>query len=181
MGIRSVSKAPWRYDLMPAHFDRNLFHVEAGSREGGRRIVLHEFPKKDTPYAEDMGRIATKFSVRGYCITYPLETKVPLYSRDYRAARDALQERLDMGGAGLLQLPTFAPMLCVCAGYRLTEEEKLGGYCTFDMQFQEWGAPPFKEQPASEENLRATSLELRDQVLRVLNQQGGLRQLTGGR
>jgi prophage DNA circulation protein len=168
MAIRNVSKAPWRDDLMPAHFDRNMFHVETGSREGGRRIVLHEFPKKDLPYAEDLGRIAAQFSVRGYCITYPVETGIPLYGLDYRVARDALQKRLDMGGAGMLQLPTFEPMLCVCARYRLTEEEKFGGYCVFDMQFQEWGAPPFRETPSAQQELQQRSAELRDQVLRAI-------------
>jgi prophage DNA circulation protein len=155
----------WRDEMLPAHFDGNLFHVEAGSREGGRRIVTHQFPKKETPYSEDMGRNATEFTVRGYCITYPFDTDVPLYSRDYRVARDALQARLDMGGAGQLQLPTLAPMLVVCTRYRLSEEQKTGGYCEFDMQFVEWGAPPFQEMPDSGESLRQVSRALKNRVL----------------
>lgn len=166
--LRELSHAPWRGDIMPAHFDGNLFHVESGSREGGRRIVLHEFAKKDTPYAEDMGRIAAQFTVRGYCCTYPKDTEVILYNRDYRIARDMLQKRLDQGGAGVLQLPTYEPMLVVCSRYRLTEEEKFGGYCVFDMQFTEWGAPPFKELQAVGVDLKQKSLELRQQILQAL-------------
>ena len=60
--------SPWRARLLPAHFDGRMFHVEAGSQEGGRRIVTHEFPKKDLPYSEDMGRKATEYAVRGYLI-----------------------------------------------------------------------------------------------------------------
>ena len=44
--------SPWRARLLPAHFDGCMFHVEAGSQEGGRRIVTHEFPKKDLTYYE---------------------------------------------------------------------------------------------------------------------------------
>jgi len=163
-------ESPWRAALLPAHFDGNLFHVEMGSREGGRRIVLHEFPKKDLPYAEDMGRSATAFIVRGYCIAYPFDAGLPLYSRDFRTARNLLQQRLDEGGPGNLQLPTMAPMLVVCQKYRLTEEERFGGYCVFDMQFVEHGAPPLRAVPKTDEELQTQSKSLKDQVLKILAQ-----------
>jgi len=76
--IRDLS-SPWRAKLMPANFDTFMFHCESGSRENGRRIVTHEFLKKDLPYSEDMGRRAIEFSVRGYIIQYPTDTGVPLY------------------------------------------------------------------------------------------------------
>jgi prophage DNA circulation protein len=158
----------WRDDLLPAHFDGFLFHVDTASRESGRRIVEHEFPKKDLPYAEDMGQHAVSFTVRGYCITYPVDTDSPLYQRDYRIARDALQTRLDQGGPGNLQLPTMEPMLVVCQRYRLTEESKLGGFCIFDMQFTEYGVPPFKETPQTQEQLKTYSQNLAKEVKRVL-------------
>ena len=69
---------------------------------------------------------------------------MPLYMRDYRIARNILQERLDTGGAGTLQLPTFRPVRVVCQHYRMRKKQKLGGYVTFDMQFVEVGAPPFR-------------------------------------
>jgi prophage DNA circulation protein len=165
--IREIS-VPYRDDWMPAQFDNRLFHVDNNSYESGRRIVTHQFPKKDTPYSEDMGRNATEFSVRGYCITFMRETGSPLYSRDYRIARDALQLRLDTGGAGVLQLPTRPPMLVVCSRYRLSEDEKVGGFCEFDMQFVEWGAPPFKEMVDSGAALLANSKSMKEQVLAQL-------------
>jgi len=139
---------PWRDRLLPANFDNCPFHLEAGSREGGRRIVTHEFPKKDLPYSEDMGRAAINFTVRAYCISYPLNAADPLYMRDYQLARDKLQKRLDQGGKGTLQLPTLAALIVVCQRYRLTEEERFGGYCTFDMSFVEYGSQPFSEATA---------------------------------
>jgi hypothetical protein len=110
MTIRDIHN-PWRDALLPAMFDGCMFHVEAGSQAGGRRIALHQFPKRDAPYAEDMGRRATEFTVRGYCIQFmfnagPADIPYPsLYMQDYRLSRDALQQRLDAGGDGILQLP----------------------------------------------------------------------------
>src|SRR5262252_10831702 len=95
---------PWRNKLLPAHFDNKLFHVEAGTRESGRRIVTHEFPKKDYPYSEDMGRRAKEFSVRGYCVQYVTDAN-KLFQRDYTVPRDDLETRLQTGGPGTLQLP----------------------------------------------------------------------------
>src|SRR6516164_1336979 len=149
--------SPWRQRLMPAHFDNFMFHCESGSRENGRRIVTHEFPKKDLPYSEDMGRRAIEFSVRGYIIQYSYDTGEPLYQRDYTQPRDQLISRLELGTPGPLQLPTLAPIVVVCSRYRLTEEERLGGYCVFDMSFVELGVPPFNPTPSSYDNLIANS------------------------
>ena len=129
----------WRDQLMPATYAGQQFHCEANSREGGQRIVTHEFPKKDLPYSETMGRHAMEFTVRGYFIVYPKNTNQPLYQRDYRAPRNNLINILDAGNPGVLQLPTQAPMWVVCTRYRMTEEERFGGYCTVDMTFIEYG------------------------------------------
>ena len=97
-------------------------------REGGQRAVTHEFPKKDLPYTETMGRRAMGFSIRGYFITFPFNTGQPLYQRDYRVPRDNLINVLDAGRPGVLQLPTQAPMWVVCTQYRVAEEQKAGGF-----------------------------------------------------
>lgn len=168
----------WRDELLPAHFDGYPFHVEGTGRESGRRIALHEFPKKELPYAEDMGRIARAFTVRGYIIVYPSDGPSTearqqkgienLYQRDYRNARDQLVERLEDGGPGVLQLPTFVsrvgPMIVVCTKFRVSEESRAGGYCTFDMTFVERGKRPFQETPDSQDDLYSKTRDLRAQV-----------------
>jgi prophage DNA circulation protein len=160
---------PWRDDLLPASYGNAMFHVATASKENGRRIVLHQFPKREQPYAEDMGRKAIEFSVRGYCITFMQDTDVPLYRRDYRIARDILQGQLETGGDHILQLPTLDPMRVVCPSWRLTEEERFGGYCVFDMQFQEFGRPPFKPNQDSRELLNNMSTQMKQRVLQVLD------------
>jgi prophage DNA circulation protein len=165
-GLPSV----WRSQLMPASFNGARFHCDSNARESGRRIVEHQFPKKDQPYGEDMGRAAREFTVRGYCIVFPYETGTPLYSLDYRLARDRLMQQLEAEGPGVLQLPTQTPMLVVCPRYRMQEEQRFGGFCTFDMTFQEYGQDPstFAPDMATATNIIQASEALRSQVLRVL-------------
>lgn len=159
----------WRAQMLPAHYNGALFHCELNSREGGRRIALHQFPKKDQPYAEDMGRDAREFSVRGYCIVFPYDQD-PLRLRDYRIARELLIHQLEAEGPGILQLPTSLPQLVVCPKFRVTEEERLGGYCVFDMTFREYGIDPQTLAPsvATDAAVSDASQNLRDQVQQSL-------------
>jgi prophage DNA circulation protein len=173
--ITDIPNTKWRDELLPASFRGALFHVEVGAKESGRRIAVHEFPKKDSPYAEDMGRRARLFTVRGYCIVFPADTDVELYQRDYRKARDRLIDELEQADPGVLQLPTIAPMMVTVPQYRWTEEERFGGYCTFDMTFVEFGYPPSAPQIGGSENLKAFSLDMKDRVLAVMT---GLEQKT---
>jgi len=165
--IRDI-KTPWRDELLPASFRGALFHVETGSKESGRRIVVHEFPKRDIPYAEDMGRRSMEFSVRGYCVTFPVDTSIDLYSRDYRIARDALIGALEQEGPAVLQLPTIKPMMVVCPQYRWSEETRAGGFCTFDMSFVEYGLAPSAAENSTRDDLVANSEALRQRVLKVM-------------
>jgi hypothetical protein len=155
--IRDIHN-PWRDALLPAMFDGCPFHVEASSRESGRRTVVHEYPKRDTCYSEDMGQRAVEVSVRGYVIAFMRDADLAafanvrniftLYLRDYRYARDQLQQRLDRGGEGVLVLPNSGraafgsplTLTAVCTRYRMTEEDRFGGFCVFDMGFVDYGA-----------------------------------------
>lgn len=154
---------PWRDGLLPASYDGNEFFVDVGSRESGNRLVVHQFPKKDQPYTENMGRRAIEFRVRGYVIQ---SARRP----DYRPVRDALQQRLEQGmagKAGQLQLPTMRPVSMIIQNYRLTEEERLGGYCVFDMHFVESGTQPFKPtaSPQAQLTQSANALGARNQAV----------------
>jgi prophage DNA circulation protein len=174
--------AVWRQNLMPASFRSAFFHCESNARESGRRIVEHEFPKKDYPYAEDMGRHFREFTIRGYCIVFPVpkqpvvlrpsqfQAATVLFTNDYRIPRNALIDALETEGPGTLQLPTQLMQNVVCTRYRLTEEEKFGGYCTFDMTFQEYGVDPLLmiAPPNTAQVLQGIAAQLRSQVQRAL-------------
>jgi len=135
----------WRQKWMPAKFRGARFHVETAVRESGRRVVQHEFPKRDVPYAEDMGRRAREFTVRGYIVVYPRDvggTGNDLKKKNYLDARDALIKALEEDGPATLQLPLLGFLNVACTRYRVTEENRSGGYCVFDMSFTEFGQAP---------------------------------------
>lgn len=132
----------WRQYLKPASFRSARFYVDAGVRESGRRIVGHQFPKRDIPYAEDMGRRSREFTVRGYCIVYPRDEGDVLKKKNYIPARNALIVALETDGPATLQLPLLGSMNVACVRFRVTEEDRFGGYCVFDMTFTEYGQAP---------------------------------------
>lgn len=141
--LQLQSGIAWRQYLKRASFRGQPFYVETAVRESARRIVGHEFPKRDSPYAEDMGRRAREFTVRGYLIVYPSNiASDPLKNLNYLIARDRLIEALETEGPDYLQLPLLGNLLVACQRYRITEEERYGGFCTFDMTFFEYGQPP---------------------------------------
>ena len=132
--------APWRLELMPASFNGAEFHVEINAKSSGRRVAMHEFAKKDVPYAEDMGRRARRFVVTGYIVQSPYN------GFDYRPERDALVAELEREGPGVLVLPT--QIILPTDGpvqvdtYTVHESRERGGYAEFDMAFVEAGVTP---------------------------------------
>lgn len=132
--IRDIHNA-WRDALVPASFRGVMFHVESSQRAGGRRTVVHQYPKRNTPYAEDMGREAAKWSITGYVI------------HGDRAAGNVLSQvsslnsALDSDDAGTLQHPWLGSMLVMCERWSYTDRRDRGGYYEYEMQFVEAGSP----------------------------------------
>lgn len=136
----------WRYRLMrPASFRGIPFKVEDAARAGGRRQAVFEFPKRDDPYAEDMGRRARRFSVRGY-----------LLGGDYDRQRDALIAAMEQEGAGLLIHYFLGEFQVAPDVYDVTESRQRGGYAEINMQFVESGRSPLLSiGEATIDNLKA--------------------------
>ena len=131
---------PWRAILLSqlASFRGIAFHVETGSRSSGRRTVVHEYPKRNDPYAEDMGRHAQRMQFTGYLIYRP---RNPNY--EYVSQRSDLLRVLEEDDIGLLVHPVFVPggMNAMCERYSMTESRERGGYTEFQMSFVQSGSP----------------------------------------
>jgi len=131
---------PWRRLLRtPASWRGIEFHVETGAKLSGRRTVVHEYPKKNQPYAEDMGQQAQRFHFSGYLIYRPDN---PRYV--YTQQRELLVKALDADGPGVLVHPVFTfgkALKCMCERYSMTENRQRGGFTEFEMQFVELGEP----------------------------------------
>jgi prophage DNA circulation protein len=127
---------PWRDKYKTASFRGMEFHVETDGRGGGRRVALHQYPKRNTPYAEDMGRTANRFLVQGYLI-----------GRDYLDRKEDLITALEMDGPGMLRLPMpyqGSDVQVMVQSYSISESREKGGFCTIDMDFVEYGDPVWR-------------------------------------
>jgi prophage DNA circulation protein len=130
----------WRDVWAVAKFRDAEFYVETNARQGGRRVALHQYPKRSVPYAEDMGRTANQFIVQGYCI-----------GPYYLGRKDDLIEKLEMDGPGTLVLPLQYKLIDVevmVASYSVTESRERGGICMVEMNFIEYGDPNYRETPS---------------------------------
>lgn len=128
---------PWRDILLEqASFRGIVFHVETGARMSGRRTVVHEYPKRNDPYSEDMGRQARRFHFAAYLIYRPSN---PLY--EYTSQRTMLYNALEQDGEGWLIHPVFCPggRNVMCERYTMVESRTRGGFTEFELQFVEAG------------------------------------------
>jgi prophage DNA circulation protein len=121
----------WRDDLLPTSFRGVEFHYADISGEGGRRLSVSEFPLRDDPYVEDLGRAVRGFTVSGYVL-----------GRDYGTDRDALISALEAKDPGTFQHPFKGPLLVAVRRFHYRETKEEGGYCVFDIEFVEAGKAP---------------------------------------
>jgi prophage DNA circulation protein len=114
-------------ELIGASFRGVPFFVESASRTGGRRTVTHEFPGRDEPVIDDLGRRARSFPVEGYVL-----------GNDYLRHRDALLSALeDVAGPGTLVHPYYGNRRAICTGLTVQETVADGGMARFSIDFSE--------------------------------------------
>ena len=81
------------------------FHTTESDTGVGRRNEVHEYPLRDLPYADDLGRRAREFQVNGYVV-----------GENYLQERDALIEALEAYGPGELIHPKYGMLNVVVVG-----------------------------------------------------------------
>ncbi len=58
----------WKDRLQDASFRGVPFKVEEESAGTGRRVETHEYPNRDKPYTEDLGKITFRPSITAYVV-----------------------------------------------------------------------------------------------------------------
>jgi len=135
----------WRDQLRKGSFRNVEFFTDSTGTEGGRRLAVHEYPQRDLPYVEDLGRTAKKTSFTAYVL-----------GPDYMTARDALIRALDEEGPGTLVHPYMGEMQVAVPSWRSNETKEEGGKCAFEISFIEAGNNAF---PAATANTSALVLD----------------------
>lgn len=142
----------WKDKLQPATFRGVAFGVDGHELTAGRRVQTHEYPQRDKPYAEDLGRATRKISVEAF-----------LVGPDYMDARDRLLEAIEKAGPGELVHPWHGRMTVNIDGEcRVREHRAEGGYCTATLAFVESGElafPSAASAPGAQSRLAADALQ----------------------
>lgn len=118
----------WRDQMQKASFRGVPFHVLGTDGQIGRRNVIHEYPLRDLPYAEDLGRKAREFSIEAFVL-----------GDDYMTARDRLIDALEAAGSGELVHPYRGRSQVVVTAARVSESSNEGGMARFQITFTESG------------------------------------------
>ena len=112
--------------LREASFKGVPFKVDETEGQFGRRNVLHQYPYRDLPFAEDLGREVRRFSVHAFVLTQP----------EY----DALVEALESEGPGTLIHPWYGSVFVQHDGQQsVTYPRAEGGRFDFRLSFVEAG------------------------------------------
>lgn len=119
------------------------FHVERADGTGGRRWLVHEYPRRDVPYAEDMGLRAKAWRLSLF-----------VAGDDYDLQRDKLMAALDAPGAATLVHPYLGTFSAVATDVSWSESTREGGSCTFEVTFA----------PGGEQQLPSTALDTQREV-----------------
>jgi len=118
----------WREQLQKGSFRGVPFFTTAAGGVFGRRNVVHEYPLRDLPYAEDLGRKARQFDIDAFVL-----------GQDYMTARDRLIEALEKAGAGELVHPYRGRLRVVVVDASVSETTDEGGVARFRITFVESG------------------------------------------
>lgn len=125
----------WRDKLKDASFRGVPFKVLESDTGVGRRNIIHQYPERDTPNAEDMGADTDEYSVTGYIVQN-------IYNDfDYFAERDALIAALKKKGKGKLVHPFLGEVkdVIVSGKARIRETFSQGGIARFQITFVQAG------------------------------------------
>lgn len=130
-------------NLRPASFRGVPFQVESTELGAGRRTQLHEYPQRDKPYVEDLGRAARDLAFSGFVV-----------GEDYVDQANALLGALEEPGPGTLIHPWFGTLTVSLKDSARVSFDAALGQARFSMSFVEAGELEF---PSSETSTQAAS------------------------
>lgn len=117
----------WRDRFKEGSFRGAPFLIQESQAEFGRRNKVHEYPQRDLPWVEDLGRSARRWSLSCYVV-----------GDDYDQARDALIAALEAKGPGTLIHPYLGTVTASLERpAQVSDSTAEGGMARFQLQFVE--------------------------------------------
>lgn len=118
----------WKHELRPASFRGVPFLVESSDQKLGRRAVQTEYPGRDEPYPEDMGRRAWGDTIKAFVL-----------GDDHLQQAARLAVALNGFGPGELVHPFLGTRLVQIGEVSLSHSSREGGKSTFSIEVMEAG------------------------------------------
>lgn len=129
--------------LRPASFRGVAFYVETSDIGAGRRTQVNEYPQRDEPYVEDLGRATREISITAFVV-----------GDDYVEQAQALLAALEKPGPGKLIHPWFGEMTVSLTQLARVVFDRGLGEARISMPFIESGELSF---PTAETSTQAAS------------------------
>ncbi|RMR80903.1 hypothetical protein ALP78_04858, partial [Pseudomonas coronafaciens pv. striafaciens] len=148
---RSRIMSTWRDSLLPASFRGVGFFIEKAVVPAGRKGQLHEFPQRDEPYFESLGKQSKVHTLTGFIV-----------GPDCFEQRDRLLQALEQEGAGELVHPWLGRVQVQVGECGVTHNLSEGGLVRLDLKF--YPANPLKF-PVSTLNTRRQLLGASESLL----------------
>lgn len=130
-------------NLRPASFRGVPFQVDDGDMAAGRRVQVHEYPQRDKPYVEDLGRATREMRVRAFVV-----------GEDYLEQAGALLAALEEAGPGTLVHPWLGSLNVTVKDARVAYRKDALGVAQFELEFVEAGELTF---PSAADSTQAQS------------------------
>jgi prophage DNA circulation protein len=122
----------WDDSLHPAAWRDIPFHAVNAPCELGRRVAIHEYPLREEPETQDLGRKIRKYNFEAF-----------LLGDDALAQRDKFETALDKSGEGILVHPYYgsirAQLIDARPIYKANKRRKVG----YSLSFVEAGKKQF--------------------------------------
>lgn len=139
--------------LRPASIRGVPCFVAEGGLEAGRRLQVHEYPQRDKPWAEDMGRATRSMTVTAFVV-----------GNDYLQQAERLLQALEAPGPGTLVHPWLGSMQVSFGVARVSYRMDELGYAEFQIPCTEAGEltfPGVSSSTPARSRIAADTLETR--------------------
>ena len=114
------------------------FYIDDGERTGGRRVASHQFPLRDSPFTQDMGR-----RQRGFTLNIVLVgTGARGDSRRYASVEDWCDDLInafEMKGPARLDHPRYGELSVQADEYRVADDLRVRNVIRLSISFLEPG------------------------------------------
>lgn len=123
-------------ELQQASFRGVPFAVRGGSSLFGRRTTVHQYPNREKPFPEDMGRSAGEYRIAGFLV----EDSLVYGGGSVIAQRNAMKAAVEAPGPAILVHPTYGQLKVsvLDRSAEFVERMDRGRYFEFNLTVVEW-------------------------------------------